>query len=214
MISRIAMSLTASLAILGWTPSLCADLSSPLSSFVADSDFAINVACPPTAGDWQGAADAAGPGASRLPFAPATTIPGLSFDFPADRLSLFMPLDLGRTDLSSPEVKEFPPAPSSAALFLSAALSAGAWRLGRSARQLHLSHLPDWYHTGGARQVGYAVPFDLDFSGQPLIVFKPVDNQVGEHHFSRRPARETQPHGDAQCFLLITAPRGPPLLSS
>ncbi len=214
MISRIAILITTALAIFGWTPSLCADLSSPFSSsfFIADSDFATNIACPPPTGGWDRAADTSDPPESRVPFVPTAGLSGLSFDYPTGGLSLFMPLDLGQADVTPTKVKEFPPAPSSAALFLSAALSAGAWRLGRSARQLHLSDLPDWYHTGGARQVGYAVPFDLDFSAQPLCIIQPVDNGLGEHHFCHRQARETRPHGDGQGFLILTAPRGPPSL--
>ena len=111
------------------------------------------------------------------------------------------------------DVRVLPPLPGSAALFLSAVFSMGGWHLVRSARHAHWSNLPEWYHTGGPIQIGHVVPFDLDFSEQPLCIFQPVDAEVGERHFFRRPARETRPRGDRQCFLIITAPRGPPHVS-
>ncbi|MGE0479497.1 MAG: hypothetical protein AB7Q17_03390 [Phycisphaerae bacterium] len=59
-------------------------------------------------------------------------------------------------------VRLSPTAPSSAALFLYALGSVGAWQLGRSARKLNLGCVPDWYHAD-ARQIGHATPLDLGF---------------------------------------------------
>lgn len=61
----------------------------------------------------------------------------------------------------SSRVLEVPEAPGSLQLVLSALISAGAWQLTRSAKHLHFT-APDWYHTGGARQVGHATPLELD----------------------------------------------------
>lgn len=57
--------------------------------------------------------------------------------------------------------------PSSAALFLYALGSVGAWQLGRSARKLPFGCVPEWYHAD-ARQIGHATPLDLSFP--PAIV--------------------------------------------
>jgi hypothetical protein len=111
------------------------------------------------------------------------------------------------------EVRQLPPLPGSAALYLSAVASIGGWYALRSARNLSWGALPDWYHTGGPSQIGHASPFDLNFHALPLRMDHSVDVEVGERHFYRRRPRETTPLGDRQCFLTITAPRGPPLLS-
>ncbi|MBN2561997.1 MAG: hypothetical protein JXQ75_13815 [Phycisphaerae bacterium] len=113
------------------------------------------------------------------------------------------------SNASSAQVREVPPLPSSAVLFLSAVLSAGAWHLGRSAMHLHLGALPEWYHAGGPDQIGHAVPFDFDFSASPPCRF---EQPVGERPFRYRVRREETPRCDEQANLTIAAPRGPPAL--
>ena len=108
------------------------------------------------------------------------------------------------------ELHELPGLPGSAGLFLSAALSIGAWHVLRSARHVHLSHAPDWYHSGGPAQVGHAVPFDLDFGNLLLCSF---GGDVGAREPALRRFLSTSvalPH--RQCALILAAPRGPPAL--
>ena len=108
------------------------------------------------------------------------------------------------------EIREVPPLASSASLFLSAMLSVGAWNLLRVSRHANWAHVPDWYHTDCPSQIGHAVPFDFDFSALPLCCF---EQPVAQRPFLYRVQREEVPRCDAQCFLTITAPRGPPILS-
>ncbi len=118
---------------------------------------------------------------------------------------------LPRSAGADAQVRELPALPGSAQLFLSAMLSMGGWHVLRSARHIHLGAIPEWYHAGGPAQVGHAVPFDLDFSASPLCCF---EQPVGERPYLYRVRREqTRPRCDAQGFLLIAAPRGPPTLS-
>lgn len=105
------------------------------------------------------------------------------------------------------EIREVPPLASSASLFLSAMLSVGAWNLLRVSRHANWSHVPDWYHTDCPSQIGHAVPFDFDFSALPLCCF---EQPAGQRPFLYRVQRQEVPRCDAQCFLTITAPRGPP----
>jgi len=69
----------------------------------------------------------------------------------------------GVASSESPAIRELPPAPDSTTLVLTALLSAGVWQAGRSARHIHIGHLPDWYHAGAPSQIGHVVVFDLDF---------------------------------------------------
>ena len=108
------------------------------------------------------------------------------------------------------EIRELPALPGSASLFLSAMLSIGGWHLLRSARHIHLAALPEWYQTAGPAQVGHAVPCDLDFSALPVCC---LEQPAGERPYLYRVRREHTPRCDAQCFLIIAAPRGPPALS-
>lgn len=104
-------------------------------------------------------------------------------------------------------VQELPASPGSASLFLSAALSIGAWQLVRSARQIHVGPLPEWYHPGGPGQVGHAVAIDLQFAPLALCSF---DEPAGERPYLYRVRRDQDARRDAQYVLIIAAPRGPP----
>ncbi len=113
------------------------------------------------------------------------------------------------------DVRELPPLPGSAALFISAVLSMGGWHLVRSARHLHWGALPDWYHTGGPLQIGHAVPLDLDFHAVPPCWFESADQGGGgDRALLYRVPRGDGPRCYAQgLFLTIAAPRGPPALA-
>ena len=110
---------------------------------------------------------------------------------------------------SAGEIREVPPLPSSASLFLSAALSIGACNLLRGSRHASLSHLPDWYHPDGPSQIGHTLLFDFEFHSLPLCCF---EQPAAQRPFLYRVQRHEVPRCDTQSFLTITVPRGPPLL--
>lgn len=119
------------------------------------------------------------------------------------------PITVGTDSAPHQVIRQIPPLPGSATLFLSAMLSMGGWYLLRSsARYLNFAALPEWYHTGGPAQIGHAVPFDIDLSASPLCCF---EQPAGERPTLYRVRRELPPCRDVQCFLSIVAPRGPPL---
>ena len=104
--------------------------------------------------------------------------------------------------------RQLPPAPGSAALFLSALVSVGAWQLVRSARQISFSVVPEWYHTGGPAQVGHAVALDLDFGAMPLCRFAPPAPKPPDFSHTRR---EFRVRFEAQHTVTVKPPRGPPV---
>ena len=108
---------------------------------------------------------------------------------------------------SSLSVRELPEAPNSAALFLCALGSLGAWHLTRSARKLHFGSIPEWYHTGGPVQIGHAVPVDLSQWGFSCHDRPDHDPQPCADVFPTR-----APTYSSQVPLIPAAPRGPPLL--
>lgn len=120
------------------------------------------------------------------------------------------PTAAGSLDLATHrEVRTLRAGPSSAALCLAGMLSAGAWGVVRSVKVSHLGDLPEWYHSGAPHQIGHAVPFDL-FGDLPLCWH---EQQLGQRPFLYRVRRDIEPRRDAQCFLIIAAPRGPPAIS-
>jgi hypothetical protein len=118
----------------------------------------------------------------------------------------------GNARAKSGAVKELPPAPSSAALFLSGMLTIGAYHLARSARHIHLTALPDWYHANCPDQIGHATPFDLDIGSLPVCCFEqPAGQEQRLVHYPRPDLSVCRL--TSQCVLTLTAPRGPPQLS-
>lgn len=109
----------------------------------------------------------------------------------------------GRTN-----VEELPGLPGSASLFLSAALSVGAWHLVRKSRDIHLGHLPDWYHPDAPAQIGHSVAVDLQFAPMAVCIF---DQPFTERPFIFRVPRVIVSRCESQHFLHIEAPRGPPV---
>ena len=105
-------------------------------------------------------------------------------------------------------LRELPPAPGSAALFLSALVSVGAWQLVRSARQINFSAVPEWYHTCAPAQVGHAVAVDLDFGAMPLCSFASPPVKPPDYYNTWR---ECRVRFAAQHTLTVQPPRGPPL---
>ncbi len=158
---------------------------------------------------------------------PSTTTSGASYATQLEHpycLDLTSPVCLARGDSALPaqsngdgldaggEVRDLPPLPGSATLFLAAMVSMGGWHLVRSARDLHWGALPEWYHTGGPIQIGHAVPLDLDFHSVPPCWFESAAEGGGDDRaFLNRLSRGDGPRCYAQVFFLaIAAPRGPP----
>ncbi len=210
MAKKTPVVLALGLAVLGWASGARADLSS--AQVGGDQAFPLTAISP---GDIPPASESTSRNASLLHGHAAAEI-ATGLDCSAlwllqDDSALFTAFGDEAASHSSAEVREFPPLPSSAALYLSALLSAGAWHLGRSAKNLHLSDLPDWYHTGAPSQIGHVVAFDRDFTAPPLCCF---EQPAGERPFLYRVERDLEPRRDAQCSLIIAAPRGPPTCCS
>ena len=131
----------------------------------------------------------------------------------ADQLALLVPntdtVDGANSDTGKSATLEMPATPGSAALFLSAMASLGAYQLVRSARHLNLTDVPAWYHTGGPVQVGHAVPLDLTFATPLLCRFEePVGEPASRHRITIAPGvlRAQRIHPTTG------APRAPPAL--
>jgi hypothetical protein len=116
-------------------------------------------------------------------------------------------------ETTAPVVRELPPLPGSAGLFLSAVLSVGAWQLVRSARHWHLGALPQWYHTACPDRIGHAVPFDFDMNVMPLCSFARVTGGDDQRPAGFETRCDFRPSWQSQYFLPVTAPRAPPSLS-
>lgn len=109
-------------------------------------------------------------------------------------------------------VRELPPSPGSAGLFLSGILSLGAWQLVRSSRHFHIATLPEWYHPGGPHQIGHTAAFDLGFSALPLFGVQAPDQGLDREPSRRCAWREAASPRDPQCAWAFAAPRAPPVL--
>lgn len=113
-----------------------------------------------------------------------------------------------KSDNSRREIQQLPPPPGSAALFLSAFASLGAIQIARSARGVHVGALPDWYHTGGARQIRHILVLDLEYPGVlpcpfavPAIAVRPIHVEW---------VRDAQDGVQRLCRVLSSPRRGPP----
>ncbi len=112
---------------------------------------------------------------------------------------------------ASANVLQVPPPPSSGSLLLSALASVGAVHLARSARHLHLTKLPHWYHSGCPGQIGHAVALDMQFA--PVAICRadrPIEPEPPAVH---RLYRERRSRIIPQTILLPQAPRGPPAVT-
>lgn len=109
-------------------------------------------------------------------------------------------------------IRELPAAPGSASLFLSAVLAFGACSACRNARNIHLSHLPEWYHAGAPAQIGHTLVFDLNFRELLPAVFATVcDAGDSSTTLLLRLARQAPSRiMSGQHVLAVAAPRGPP----
>ena len=110
-------------------------------------------------------------------------------------------------DRAEQSVRELPPLPDSASLFLSAILSVGAWQLVRSAKQFDMAAAPEWYHVDGPTQIGHATVFDLDMSVPVLCRFEQPETDHASYHIL--PERTLRLH--TQHVPAVAVPRGPPI---
>jgi hypothetical protein len=129
---------------------------------------------------------------------------------PALPAGTMIPCQESATDTTS-AVLDLPALPSSASLFLSAALSLGAFHLARSSRHLQLGALPQWYHDQCPAQIGHAVAFDMEFA--PLAVCAFTGPTGKRPAVTCRIPREQRSRFDSQSFLLVESPRGPPAVA-
>ena len=103
-----------------------------------------------------------------------------------------------------------PAGPGSLSLFLAAIGGLGAWQFGRSAKNLHLGHVPEWYHAGGPAQIGHVSPIDPDFSALTVCLFEQPDDAPP---IRRALGLVRYLPCQTQFLPAATAPRAPPLLS-
>ncbi len=205
LVSRSYVALIVSLAAVGVTPSASADVR-PL---IAPGLDALSDALAPAAAVRP--ALASGPLSDGCALRFSGSVPG---DLAHDYLNGGTLAD-NTTDSQLADVRELPPLPGSAALFVSAVLSMGGWHLVRSARHLPWGALPDWYHTGGPLQIGHAVPLDLDFDAVPPCWLESTADSGGSdrarlYHIPRGDGPRCEAQG---LFLTLAAPRGPPASS-
>jgi hypothetical protein len=121
-----------------------------------------------------------------------------------------MPGATGDAPASEPTnaVRELPPAPGSLSLVFSALASLGAYQGVRSLRKLHFGAAPDWYHTGGPRQIGHVVVWDLEF---PLLACDPFDCVIDVRPRVRARAVFAEPTPlRSDVLLVVESPRAPP----
>lgn len=166
---RFHVKLTSGIAVcvaLAATSVVCADLR-PVTNATDSSAFESKLAVEPVI---DGSAAARPVELERQPFAQG--FPWVSEVLPTESAGLS-----DNSKSSTGEVLTLPADRSSASLFLSALAGLGLWQLGRSAKNLHLGALPEWYHDGGPTQVGHATPLDLEFSLAAMPVC-PFDSLV------------------------------------
>jgi len=136
-----------------------------------------------------------------------------SLTLSVDQLAFLVPsadaIDGSESDEGNSVTLDMPATPGSAALFLSAMASLGAYQLVRSARLLNLADVPAWYHTGGPIQVGHAVPLDLTFTTPLLCSF---EEPVGEPVYCHRVAIAPGVLRSQRIHPATGAPRAPPAL--
>ncbi len=133
----------------------------------------------------------------------------------SEQITSETPSDTGIPASTNDHIWQVPALPGSSSLFLSAVLSAGALHLARKARNVHMGHLPAWYHDACPEQIAHAVVFDFDLADMPVCFTAEMaaagvpDNTPAFHEYLREPCSRCE----QQFFLPVTAPRGPPSVS-
>ncbi len=106
------------------------------------------------------------------------------------------------------EIRRLPPGGDTDALCLSGLLSLGAFQLARRARHMQVG-VPAWYHAEAPSQVGHAIAFDMQFAPLAVCAFDVPAGDPPACGFRIPPALPSI--CPSESFLLIQAPRGPPL---
>ena len=120
--------------------------------------------------------------------------------------------DNGSSTGGNKKMVQVPALPGSSSLFLSAVLSAGALHLARKARNVHVGHLPAWYHDACPERIAHAVAFDFNLADMPVCFTAEMaaadvpDNTPAFREYVREPRSRLE----LQFVLAVTAPRGPP----
>ncbi len=146
---------------------------------------------------------------------PLMAVNGLKPDFQSS-FNLDQPKKATNIDTQGAQakVKELPAGPDSAMLFLCALGSVGIFHAGKSAKKLNFALVPDWYHSGGLRQIGHVHALELDFYlvAIPLAAFFNQPENDSLKVYSRADC-ENAGRFKSQFSLPPQAPRGPPILS-
>ena len=118
------------------------------------------------------------------------------------------PQDSSLSRDGSATMHQLPPAPGGVAAVLSGLLTLGGIGAVRSARNIHLVALPDWYHAGAPAQIGHTVVFDLTCDLLPLCRIQPLGQQSSV--IPSGYGGDSPEHWAPQSSPLASAPRGPP----
>jgi hypothetical protein len=110
---------------------------------------------------------------------------------------------------SSDDVKQLPPMPGSATLFLYSLSGFGMYRLGCSARKLNFGNLPEWYQGSGPRQIGYAFAVEVDLTTVALPMLAVFDQPIPDPPLICS-SREESPRLAFQYFLTEVDAHAPP----
>jgi hypothetical protein len=163
----------------------------------ANDRSTLNELCP-DAGDWRIHLDAI----QRTSIADLVTLP------PAGSVHASSLGGTGASRAAHENVIELPPPPDGGTLTLSGLLTLGGLQLARSARQIRIGSLPEWYAATCPDQIGHVVAVNLDLTDMPVCRFtEPADPQSVIH---RGPRDTFVLQLLPQCTLSPSAPRGPP----
>jgi len=145
-----------------------------------------------------------------LPGARPATTETLELNYHSEMVEEFG-FGLPTQDSGPSPVLQLPAPPGSGAMALSGVLTLGTFGLLRSARQIHLGSVPEWYHLGGPSQIGHAHPIDLNSQSLSLCWY---DSETCASRY--KPAVDRQVAGDvclgsrSQHGFTPRAPRAPP----
>jgi hypothetical protein len=131
----------------------------------------------------------------------------------SDSLNSQIPNNSINTPLPSDEsslTTQLPSDKDSIYLFFYAAGSLGLWQIGRSTKKIHAfaGNIPDWYHSGGARQIGGALALEWDAPKLPQIILLWNCTSIDDNDQAIPSYVDIKP----KCFLteqIIISNRGP-----
>jgi hypothetical protein len=71
--------------------------------------------------------------------------------------------------------------------------------------------MPEWYHSGGPKQIGHVTPFNLDFTSLPLCLF---DQPIQLRKVSLGWQQELSDRWSSQSQLSPKGSRAPPVAAN